>query len=210
MSRGMNIQVTAGKVKKVETRQVNDKTKSCVTIEGFAFRVIAWDVEVREGDFIFVVGRVQTRSYDKDGEKKYVTEVIARQIVNLNEKAGNLTIAIGNLGRAPEMRYTGTGKAVANFSVAAETYGSDDPEWFNITAWEKLAEICDQHLNKGDRVAIAGRLNLDSWDGNDGQKHFRTKLTGNDLLMLGGNGNGSSGAAVETSADADLVDDIPF
>ncbi len=59
-------------------------------------------------------------------------------------------------------------------------------------------------------MAIAGRLNLDSWDGDDGQKHFRTKLTGNDLLMLGGNGNGSSGAAVETSADADLVDDIPF
>ena len=217
MAKGMNMQVVAGKVTKVETREVNGKNKSRINIKGFPFFLIVWEMEneVSEGEFIFAHGRVQTRSYDKDGQTHYITEVIARQVINLSEKAGNVTIAIGNLGRDPELRHTGTGKAVTNFSMAAIVFGSDEPEWFNVTTWEKLAEICDQYLGKGERVAVAGRLNLDSWEDDAGQKHYRTKLTANEMLMLGGNsGSGNSGNGGGSSYDAEPdpgeIEDIPF
>jgi single-strand DNA-binding protein len=215
MAKGMNTQIVAGKATKVETREVNGKQKLRITIQGFPFFVIAFDAQVSEGDTVFVQGRVQTRSYEKDGETRYITEVIARYIVNLAEKAGNVTVAIGNLGRDPEMRFTSTGKAVTGFSVAANVFGADDPEWFNITAWEKLGEVCNQYLSKGDRVAIAGRLNLDSWEDDAGQRHYRTKLTANELLMLGGkggNGGGSNGGSYDAEPEPSLeeIEDIPF
>lgn len=219
MAKGMNTQIVAGKVTKVETRlsaqagQVNDRTKSRIRIQGFPFSIIAWDAEVQEGDTIFAHGRVQTRAYDKDGQTQYITEVIAHRILDLADKAGNVTLAIGNLGRDAEMRYTATGKAVANFSVAAQAFGQDAPEWFSVTAWEKLAEICSQYLGKGDRVALAGRLNLDSWEDDAGQTHYRTKLTASDLLMLGGrNGHSgrSNGGSYEPAPVPDEGEDIPF
>jgi single-strand DNA-binding protein len=209
MAKGMNTQIVAGKVTKVETREVNGKNKSRITVKGFPFYVIAWDAEVQEGDTIFAHGRVQTRSYEKDGQTQYITEVIVRQIIDLDEKAGNVTVAIGNLGRSPEMRYTSTGKAVTNFSMAANVFGSDAPEWFSVTTWEKLAEICEQYLGKGDRVAVAGRLNLDSWEDDAGQKHYRTKLTANEMLMLGGKANGGSAEANEMPGLSE-IEDIPF
>lgn len=209
MAKGMNTQIVAGKVTKVETREVNGKNKSRITVKGFPFFVIAWEAKVQEGDTIFAHGRVQTRSYDKDGQTQYITEVIARQIANLTEKAGNVTVAVGNLGRDPEMRYANSGKAVTNFSVAANVFGSDEPEWFAVTTWEKLAEICNQHLSKGDRVAVAGRLNLDSWEDDAGKKHYRTKLTANEMLMLGGN-SGNAGSYDAEPVDAGEIEDIPF
>ena len=214
MAKGMNMQVVAGKVTKVETREVDGKNKSRITVKGFPFFVIAWDAKVQEGETIFVTGRVQTRSYERDGQKHYITEVIARRITNLDEKAGNVTVAVGNLGRDPVMRYTSTDKAVTNFSMAANVFGSDEPEWFSVTTWEKLAEICEQYLGKGDRVAVAGRLNLDSWEDDAGQKHYRTRLTANDMLMLGGRGGNGGGNGGSTEADEmpglSEIEDIPF
>jgi len=227
MAKGMNMQVVAGKVTKVESREVGGKKKTRISVKGFPFFLIVWEMEneVSEGEFIFAHGRVQTRSYDKDGQTHYITEVIARQVINLSEKAGNVTIAIGNLGRDPELRHTGTGKAVTNFSMAANVFGSDKPEWFSVTAWEKLAEICDQYLGKGDRVAVAGRLNLDSWEDDAGQKHYRTKLTANEMLMLGpgssgprteggnsgsGNNGNGGGSSYDAEPDPGEIEDIPF
>jgi len=224
MAKGMNLQIVAGKATQVETRQVNGKVKSRISVKGFPFFVVAWETEVnpaisgvKEGDTLFVTGRVETRSYDKDGQTHYITEVIARSIVNLSENAGNVTFAIGNLGRDPEMRYTGSGKAVTNFSVAAQAFGQEGPEWFSVTTWEKLAEVCDQYLGKGDRVALTGRLNLDAWQDDAGQKHFRTRLTASDLLMLGGrnngqgNGNGDNEYHLPAQAgESAAEDDIPF
>ena len=86
-----------------------------------------------------------------------------------------LTI-IGNLGNAPEMRYTRSEKAVANFSVAVNerwTDGSGErrekTEWFQVTAWNGLAEACQNHLDKGSRVLVEGSISLDTWRGQDGQ-----------------------------------------
>jgi hypothetical protein len=86
MAKGMNTQIVAGKVTKVESREVNGKRKSRISVKGFPFYVIAWETEVKQGDTIFVQGRVQTRSYEKDGARHTITEVIAYRIVDLSEK----------------------------------------------------------------------------------------------------------------------------
>ncbi len=77
----------------------------------------------------------------------------------------NKVILVGRLGRDPETRYTGGGQAVANFSVATDESYKDKngerqkrTEWHRITAWGKLAEICQQYLKKGTMVYIEGRI----------------------------------------------------
>lgn len=81
-------------------------------------------------------------------------------------------IIVGNLGRDPEMRYTPGGSAVTNFSVATNRqYTSSDgtqvkeTTWFRISAWGRLAEICNQYLRQGSKVLIEGRLNPDPASG---------------------------------------------
>jgi single-strand DNA-binding protein len=196
---GMNIQVVAGRVKRVDQRSVRDKALTILWIEGFDFTILVWEAEVaaQEGDYVFAEGRIQSRSYEKDGVTRYVTEVIAHRITNLSEgKAGNVAFAIGNLGRAPEMRYTPGGKAVTNVTMAANAYGAETPEWLNLVAWTSVAEVVNTHLDKGDRIAVAGRLVKEAWQGkgeHEGKSFQRTKLVVGDLLMLGGR-RGSNGS----------------
>ena len=141
----------------------------------------------------------------------------------------NKCMIIGNLGRDPEMRYTPQGTAVTSFSVAvSRTFGSRDGEqqeetdWFRVTAWDKLAEICNQYLTKGMRVYVEGRVSMRMWDGNDGQKHSSLELRATDMMMLSGKGEAVAagvGAGVGAahgrdeafSGGGDLEpDDIPF
>ncbi|MCD6290769.1 MAG: single-stranded DNA-binding protein [Anaerolineae bacterium] len=103
----------------------------------------------------------------------------------------NKVIIIGNLGRDPEMRYTPSGKPVTSFSVAtsrswvtADGERKDATEWFNVVAWGNLAEICNQYLRKGSRVYVEGHLQTRSWDDEQGQRHYRTELVANEMIML--------------------------
>ena len=110
---------------------MRDKTLTILRIEGFDFAVLVWEARGRrskKATIVFAEGRVQSRSYEKDGEKQYVTEIIAHRVTNLSEgKAGNAAFAIGNLGRTPSMRYTSGGKAVTNVSMAANAFGVESP-----------------------------------------------------------------------------------
>lgn len=103
----------------------------------------------------------------------------------------NKVMIIGNLGRDPEMRYTPSGKPVTSFSVATSrswvtTDGErrDATEWFNVVSWGNLAEICNQYLRKGSKVYVEGHLQTRSWDDAEGQKHFRTELVANEMIIL--------------------------
>ena len=100
---------------------------------------------------------------------------------------------IGRLGKDVEMRYTQAGKAVSSFSVAsgrswknASGAAQEETEWFNVVAWEKLGEICNQYLNKGSRVYIEGRLATRKWEGDDGVTHYKTEVIAADMIMLDG------------------------
>ena len=105
----------------------------------------------------------------------------------------NKAILIGNLGKDPEIRYTPSGTAVANFSIATSESWTDKEsgdkrertEWHRIVAWGKLAEICGEYLHKGKQVYVEGRIQTRDWEDNDGVKRYTTEIIINQMLMLG-------------------------
>ena len=104
----------------------------------------------------------------------------------------NKVMIIGNLGRDPEMRYTPSGRPVTTFSVAtSRSWNSNDgekhteTEWFNIVTWGALAEICKQHLTKGQQVYIEGRLQTRRWEDSDNVKHTSVEIVANEMMILG-------------------------
>lgn len=98
----------------------------------------------------------------------------------------NKVMIIGNLWEEPEMRFTPQGKAVTNFSVAVNKKRgeNENTEWFNIVAWNNLAESCNRYLNKGSKVYVEGELQTRSWENNDGQKHYKTEVIANQVEFL--------------------------
>jgi single-strand DNA-binding protein len=104
----------------------------------------------------------------------------------------NKVMVIGNIGRDPEMRYTPSGKPVTSFSLASSRSWTapdgerrEETEWFNVVAWGTLAEICNQILAKSQQVYIEGRLQTRSWEDEGGQRHFRTEVVANEMIILG-------------------------
>jgi single-strand DNA-binding protein len=93
---------------------------------------------------------------------------------------------IGNLGKDPELRYTQSGKAVCSFSIAItdKVNGEDRTEWVNIVAWQKLAEICSEYLEKGKKVYIQGRLQTRSYEDRDGNRRYITEVVAYSMEML--------------------------
>jgi single-strand DNA-binding protein len=116
-------------------------------------------------------------------------------------KSVNKVILIGNLGKDPEVKYTPTGTAVAKFSLATNERFKDKAgewqdrtEWHNIVAWQRLAEIAGEYLKKGRSVYVEGRIQTHSWeDKQSGQKKYMTEIIANDLVLLGGRGEGGEG-----------------
>ena len=99
---------------------------------------------------------------------------------------------IGNLGNAPEVKTTESGKKLARFSVATnEVYRNakgdkiTETQWHNLVAWGKVADIAEKFLNKGSEVAIEGKLINRSYTDKDGNKKYITEVQVNEVLMLG-------------------------
>lgn len=105
----------------------------------------------------------------------------------------NKAIIIGHLGRDPEIRYTASGQPVASFSVATTEVWKDrstgekkeQTQWFQISAFDRLAEICGQYLSKGRQVYIEGRIRGNEWEDKEGNKRFSINITASTLQMLG-------------------------
>ena len=130
-------------------------------------------------------------------------------------KSVNKVILIGNLGKDPEVKYTPSGTAVAKFSLATnERYKDkagewqDRTEWHNIVAWQRTAEIAGEYLKKGRSVYIEGRIQTRSWDDKaSGQKKYITEIVANDLVLLGGRGEGGEGGGGRGRAAAPAADE---
>lgn len=113
----------------------------------------------------------------------------------------NKVMIIGRLTRDPEMRSTPQGVAVCQLGVATNfVYTNqqtgqkvEQTEYHNIVMWRKLGEIAGQYLKKGSRVYIEGRLQTRSWDGQDGQKRYRTEIVGDNMIMLDSAGSNPGG-----------------
>ena len=111
-------------------------------------------------------------------------------------KSINQVILMGRLTRDPEQRTTTSGKTIASFSIAVDRGGeSDQADFFDITAWEKLGELVVQYLAKGRRVLVQGRLRQDSWDDKEtGKKRSRVEVTATDVTFLDGPSGDDDGA----------------
>ena len=111
----------------------------------------------------------------------------------------NRVILIGRVVAQPEMRYTTSGKAVANFRLAVDRRGRGDGEnnadFIPIVAWERTAEICGEFLTKGKLVAIEGRLQTRTYETKDGQKRSAFDIVADDMRMLSGRNEGEAQAA---------------
>lgn len=97
-------------------------------------------------------------------------------------KSVNQVILMGRLTRDPELRTTASGKAITSFSIAVDR-NNDETDFFEVTAWEKLAELVVNYLEKGSKVLVQGRLQLDRWE-KDGQNQSRVTVTANDVTFL--------------------------
>ena len=145
----------------------------------------------------------------------------------------NKAIIVGNLGQDPEVRYTASGTAVTNVSVATTDSWKDRQsgeqkertEWHRVVFFSRLAEIAAEYLKKGSQVYIEGRIQTEKWQDKDGNDRWTTKIVGRDMNMLGSRGGGDiqggpapdSGSAPESSSggssgfsDSEFDDDIPF
>jgi single-strand DNA-binding protein len=115
------------------------------------------------------------------------------------------------------MRYTADGAAVTNFRIAASRNytGSDgerkeETEWFSVVAWRKLAELCNQYLQKGRRVYVEGRLRTRSWEGQDGQKRYTTEVIAEDVQFLDSKPGGAPRPDGQDAAMDIEPEDVPF
>ncbi len=122
------------------------------------------------------------------------------------------TVIVGRLGNDPEMRYTGDGTPVTNFSVAVSKRwtdrdgdAQDRTTWFRVTAWRKLAETTARYLSKGRMVLVEGEVNASAWVGQDGEPRATLELTARNIQFLG-KSNGSENEASDSTDE----DDLPF
>ena len=145
----------------------------------------------------------------------------------------NKAIIVGNLGQDPEVRYTASGTAVTNVSVATTDSWKDRQsgeqkertEWHRVVFFSPLAEIAAEYLKKGSQVYIEGQIQAEKWQDKDGNDRWTTKIVARDMNMLGSRGGGDiqggpapdSGSAPESSSggssgfsDSEFDDDIPF
>ena len=113
----------------------------------------------------------------------------------------NRAQVIGNLTRDPEIRQTGTGQMVANFGVATNRVWTDKmgqrqekADFHNVVAWGKLAEIIQQYVKKGQKIYVEGRMQTRDWEGEDGQKRYRTEIVAENIILLSKAGTPMSGA----------------
>lgn len=111
----------------------------------------------------------------------------------------NKVILVGRLGQNPELRNTPGGAAVTNFSVATNESWNDKngqkqerTEWHRVVVWGKLAELCQQYLQKGRQVYLEGRLQTRQWQDKDGQTRYTTEIQAQTVQFLGGGARDSA------------------
>lgn len=140
----------------------------------------------------------------------------------------NKIFLIGRLTKDPELKYTQSGAAVCNFTLAVDRHftsqsGEKEADFINIVVWNKAAENCAKYLTKGRQTAVEGRLQIRSYDGKDGQKRWVTEVVAENVEFLSSGQNQSkNGDQPQTSTHGDsdygdlgqeIVfsdDDIPF
>ena len=122
----------------------------------------------------------------------------------------NKVIMMGRLSKDVDVRYTQGGKAVASFSLAiSEGYGDNKKTGFyNVVAWDKLAEVCGNNLAKGSQIVLEGRLQNRSYETQDGQKRYVTDIVAQNIEFCGSKVKSES--SQESFGEEIAEEEIPF
>jgi single-strand DNA-binding protein len=129
----------------------------------------------------------------------------------------NKIILLGNVGKEPDVRHLDSGMAVANFTLATTEKGyktkdgkeiPDRTEWLNIVMWNKLAEIAEKYVHKGDKLYIEGKIRTRSYDAPDGSKRYVTEVFADSMEMLSSK-NKEAEKQTETNTVSDQQENIP-
>ena len=112
----------------------------------------------------------------------------------------NRIILIGRLTRDPELRYTGSGKAVANFTLAVNRPftsqdGAREADFIDVVVWQRQAENVAKYLAKGRQAAVEGRLQIRSYEAQDGSRRYRAEVVADRIEFIGGGGQGGASGA---------------
>jgi len=146
----------------------------------------------------------------------------------------NKVILVGNCGKDPDTRYTPSGSAVTNISIATSEQWTDKQsgqkqertEWHNVVFFNRLAEIAGEYLRKGSQVYVEGSLRTRKWQDKSGNDRYTTEIVASEMQMLGGRGGAgdfasspqqnsapsdqSSPSPASAPMDENFDDDIPF
>ncbi|MDI3269610.1 MAG: single-stranded DNA-binding protein [Bacillota bacterium] len=127
----------------------------------------------------------------------------------------NVVVLIGRLTRDPELRYTASGTPVGRFSLAVDrpfsnAQGERETDFIDIVVWRQLAETCANHLGKGRLVAVTGRLQIRSYDTQDGQRRRVAEVVADDVRFLDRPRTGGGNSGDDFGDDPSVEDDIPF
>ena len=140
----------------------------------------------------------------------------------------NRAILVGNLGRDPELRFTGGGQPVCTMRLATNEHWTDKDgqrqertEWHSIVVWGRMGETCNEYLRKGSQVYVEGSIQTRQWEDRDGNKRYTTEIRAKEVLFLSDGGPRGGGghcgrdeperpAEPEAPGDDGLDSDIPF
>ena len=174
---------------------------------------------LHRGDPCFIEGKARTHSYDKDGVKRYSTEVVADSLVLLGNRQAegepvaaeenrgpvsgvNKVMLVGRLGRDPELRTMENGTTMLHFSLATTEYYRDRDtkerkeitEWHHVVFWRALADSASRVLHKGEQIYVEGKLRTRSWV-KDNVTRYTTEVIGESFSVLGARREFGQGAA---------------
>jgi len=133
----------------------------------------------------------------------------------------NRAVLVGRLTKDPELRYTQSGIAVANFTIAVNRRfareGEQSADFIPVIVWQKAAENVAKYLSKGSQVAVEGRIQTSSYDNKDGQRVFRTEIVADQVEFIGSKGGSTGGSKDDDFTDSDgdsfkgdFSEEIPF
>jgi single-strand DNA-binding protein len=128
----------------------------------------------------------------------------------------NKVFFIGNLTRDPEMRTTNGGIPVCNFSIAVNRRAKDgqqEADFFNITAWRQLGELCQKYLSKGKKVSVIGHIQTRTYEAQDGSKRTAWDVVADEIEFLSPAGQSNSDGytpAVNKQPEFTQADDTPL
>lgn len=127
----------------------------------------------------------------------------------------NKVILVGRVGQNPEVRYSPSGTAVANMSLATNSYwkggdgeGQEKTEWHRLVLFSRTAEIAEQYVKKGTQIYVEGRLQTRKWKDQQGQDRYTTEVVVNDMQLLGGRSDSDYSSRPETDSGVDVGEPV--